>query len=310
MRLLDIKRLVTIAHEKFDLKFTSNNGGYYIENILESQKAIKALYDSGIYEFNETSINALTELISSKIDKWKVDGGQYNTYKAQSDKIKTVINTFYSWLSRYVPTEETETTINIKLPTINNFTDLTITANCLKKAFSQIVPEAGGNIQVKQLDHGSYWIIIDVGSVDAVYFIGLLVSAAYYIAVKVVNLLKTIEELKSVRLDNQIKEKQIEKDFIKRKAQEEAEKINEEYFGKNKEQDIANHNERKGRICVSLEELVKIIRSGGEIHQSIEAKGNNIDDLYPKYNTSISFTPIALLSKQELNEINDSEENN
>lgn len=65
MRLLDIKRLVTIAHEKFDLKFTSNNGGYYIENILESQKAIKALYDSGIYEFNETSINALTELLSS-----------------------------------------------------------------------------------------------------------------------------------------------------------------------------------------------------------------------------------------------------
>lgn len=252
----------------------------------------------------------MTELLSSKIDRWKVDGGQYNTYKAQSDKIKTVINTFYSWLSRYVPTEETETTINIKLPTINNFTDLTIAVNCLKKAFSQIVPEAGGNIQVKQLDHGSYWIIIDVGSVDVVYFIGLLVSAAYYIAVKVVNLLKSIEELKSVRLDNQIKEKQIEKDFIKRKAQEEAEKINEEYFGENKEQDIANHNERKGRICVSLEELVKIIRSGGEIHQSIEAKGNSIGDLYPKYNTSISFTPIVLLSKQEPNEINDSEENN
>lgn len=108
----------------------------------------------------------------------------------------------YQWINRYVPTEETETIINIKLPQINTLSDFAASANCIKKALSQVVSEAGGNIKVKQLDHGSYWLIIDVGTIEAVVFVGLLVSAAYRIAMKVINTLKAIEELKSLRLDN------------------------------------------------------------------------------------------------------------
>lgn len=93
-----------------------------------------------------------------------------------------------------------------------------------------------------------------------------------------------------------------ERKFIQSKAQEEAKKINQEQFGKTKGEDLANFNEREGRICVSIEELVKIIRVGGEIHQSLEAP-KTVSELYPQYNTSLSFTPIALLSKQEGNEI-------
>lgn len=108
----------------------------------------------------------------------------------------------YQWINRYVPTEETETIINIKLPQINTLSDFAASANCIKKALSQVVSEAGGNIKVKQLDYGSYWLIIDVGTIEAVVFVGLLVSAAYRIAMKVINTLKAIEELKSLRLDN------------------------------------------------------------------------------------------------------------
>lgn len=310
MRLIDIKRYINIAYENFKPNFSNNGSYYYLENVQQVKKAIQALRDAGILEFSETKFDITDQILSFMMERCVLDGNQYKVYKDEFSKIQAVITVMYQWINRYVPTEETETIINIKLPQINTLSDFAASANCIKKALSQVVSEAGGNIKVKQLDHGSYWLIIDVGTIEAVAFVGLLVGAAYRIAMKVINTLKAIEELKSLRLDNQLKEYQIdERKFIQSKAQEEAEKINQEQFGKIKGEDLANFNEREGRICVSIEELVKIIRAGGEIHQSLEAP-KTVSELYPKYNTSLSFIPIALLSKQEGNEIKEDDSTN
>ena len=310
MRLIDIKRYINIAYENFNPKFSNNGSYYYLENVQQVKKAIQALRDAGILEFSETKFDMTDQILSFMMERCVLDGNQYKVYKDEFSKIQAAITVMYQWINRYVPTEETETIINIKLPQINTLSDFAASANCIKKALSQVVSEAGGNIKVKQLDHGSYWLIIDVGTIEAVVFVGLLVSAAYRIAMKVINTLKAIEELKSLRLDNQLKEYQLdERKFIQSKAQEEAKKINHEQFGKTKGEDLANFNEREGRICVSIEELVKIIRAGGEIHQSLEAP-KTVSELYPKYNTSLSFTPIALLSKQEGNEIKEDDSTN
>lgn len=301
MRLLDIKRYINIAYENFDPKFSNNGNYYYLDNILRTKKAILALHDSGIMNYTDSAFG--TQIVTSLTDRFILEGRQYNTFKNESVNIKYVINVMYKWLEEYVSTVETETIINIKLPQINTLSDFAVSAGCIKKALSQLIPEVGGNINVKQLDHGSYWLIIDVGTIEAVVLVGALAGAAYRIAVKIISIRKSIEELKSIKLDNQLKELQIEeREYIKAKAQEEAERINQEQFGKTKDEDPANFNERKGRISVSIEELVKIIRAGGEIHQSLEAP-KTISELYPKYNTSLSFTPIALLSSQEKNDI-------
>lgn len=301
MRLLDIKRYINIAFENFDPKFSNSGNYYYLDNILQTKKAIQALQDSGIMDSSVSAFSS--QIMTSLADRFILDGKQYNVFKNEAGNIKYVINVINQWLNKYVPTEETETIINIKLPQINTLSDFAASALCLKKALSQLIPEVGGNINVKQLDHGSYWLIIDVGTIEAVALVGFLAGAAYQIAIKTINMLKTIEELKSINLDNQLKELQIdEKKYIKAKAQEEAKRINQEQFGKTKDEDPANFNEREGRICMSLEELVKIIRAGGEIHQSLEAP-KTVSELYPKYNTSLLFTPIALLSNQESNDI-------
>ena len=310
MRLIDINRYINIAYENFNPKFSSNGNYHYLENVQQIKTALQALRDAGILEFSETKFDITDQILSFMMERCVLDGNQYKVYKDEFSKIQAVITAMYQWINRYVPTEETETIINIKLPQINTLSDFAASANCIKKALSQVVSEAGGNIKVKQLDHGSYWLIIDVGTIEAVALVGLLVGAAYRIAIKVINALKAIEELKSLRLDNQLKEYQLdERTFIKAKAQEESEKINQEQFGKTKDEDPANFNERNGRICVSIEELVRIIRAGGEIHQSLEAP-KTVSELYPKYNTSLSFTPIALLSKQEGNEIKEDDSTN
>lgn len=301
MRLLDIKRYINIAYENFDPKFSNSGNYYYLDNILQTKEAIQALYDANLLECSPTSINVFSKITESLRDRFILDANQHNVFKKECDKVKFTIDILYQWINKYVPTEETETLINIKLPQINTLTDFAVSANCIKKALSQTVAEIGGNIQVKQLDHGSYWLIIDVGTIEAVTLVGVLVGAAYKIVIKVINMLKAIEELNSIKLDNQYKELQIdEKEYIKAKAQEEAKRINREQFD-NKDEDPANFNEREGRICVSIEELVKIIRAGGEIHQSLEAP-KTVSELYPKYNTSLSLTPIALLSGQESND--------
>ena len=301
MRLLDIKRYINIAYENFEPKFSNNGNYYYLDNILQTKKAIMALHDSGIMNYTDSAFSA--QIATSLTDRFILEVRQYNIFRSESTNIKYVINVMYKWLGEYVPTEETETIINIKLPQINTLSDFAASAGCIKKALSQLIPEVGGNINVKQLDHGSYWLIIDVGTIEAVALVGALAAAAYRIAVKIISIRKSIEELKSIRLDNQLKELQIEeKEYIKAKAKEEAERINQEQFGNTKDEDPANFNERDGRISVSIEEFVKIIRAGGEIHQSLEAP-KTVSELYPQYNTSLSFTPIALLSGQEKNDI-------
>lgn len=301
MRLLDIKRHINIAYKNFDPKFSTSGNYYYLDNVLQTKKAIQALHDSGVMDYSSSIFSS--QIMTSLANRFILEGNQYNAFKSEAGNIKYIINIMYMWLNKYVTTEETETIVNIKLPQINTLSDFAVSANCIKKALSQLIPEVGGNINVKQLDHGSYWLIIDVGTIEAIVLIGALASAAYQIAIKTINMLKTIEELKSIRLDNQLKELQIdEKEYIKAKAQKEAKRINQEQFGKTKDEDPANFNEREGRICVSIEELVKIIRAGGEIHQSLEAP-KTVCELYPKYNTSLSFTPIALLSNQESNDI-------
>lgn len=296
MRLIDIKRYINIAKENFKPTLTTSNGYYFIGNVLQTQKAINALYDSGIIEYSELRIDIYTEVLSSKMNSWKVDANQYSTYKKEFEKVQLIIDTFSQWLDRYVPLEEKDTNINIKLPQINTLSDFTASALCIKKAFSQVVSEFGGDIRVKQFDYGSSWIILEADSIETVKLIGAIVSSAYIITKWLLGLLKMYEEFRSLKLDNKLKEMEIEeKEYIKAKALQESEKINRDFF-KN-EDDKLTINEREDRISVSIMEFVRILRAGGEIHPSLTSS-KTIEDIYPKYSTSISFTPTPLISQQ------------
>ena len=308
MRLIDIKRNVSIAHENFKPNLSTLNAGCFFDNIKQTQIAIQALYDAGLLEYSEFKIDTYTEIMSLGVNRLKIDSNLYNVFSNEFKKIDAIINFMFEWLNRYVPAEETETTVNIKLPKINDLSDFSASALCIKKALSQIVSEAGGNIKVKQFDHGSFWLIIDVGTMEAVKLIGAIVTAAYATAKGVLNLLKTIEELKSLKLDNLDKLNKLqEREFIHKKALQEAEKINNKFYLQKENEDHTASNERCDRICVSITELVKLLRAGGEVHPALESK-KTIDDIYPKYTTSLSFTPItALLTQQDSSDVKEND---
>lgn len=302
MRLIELKRKIDFADENFDLKFSSSNGSYFIENVLKCKDAISALIDSQIlpsgYEKEDVFIDVVQSSFTNRII---VDNPTYNFFVAISHRIKYMLGCLHGWMTKYIDSEETDTTINIKLPNITNLNDLASTSLMLKKSLSQVVADIGGEVKVKQLDHGSYWVIIDVTTVNAVALIGSLVWGAVKIVKLVIETNVTYQQYVNYKLKNEallaVKEKNNE--IIKSEISKEAEKINQEYFEN-------NDPERRGRISVSIDELCKLIQAGGEVHPaSYIEKGNKGE--YPDY-TKLLFTQKKISEidhKKESNDVNE-----
>lgn len=315
MRLIDIKRSINIAYENFKPKYSNTSGNYYIDNILNMKVAIQELYNINILEHGENHLDMYTTVMSCITNRLTFDANQINGYRNEFDKMECTLRVMCQWINSYVTTEETETTINIKLPQIENLKDFAATGNTIKKAFSRVIPEIGGEVKIKQFDHGSYWLIIDVGVVEAVFFIGGLVSAALVILKKVLGVVESFKTIQSLDLDCQIKKiniKELEEKTIKKETLEKAAELNNKYFEKNNQEDVQTDiNERIDRISTSLSELTKLLKAGGEIHPSLIAP-QEAEMLYPKFeDKSLSYTPIGLLMNENCNiEVNEEKGDN
>lgn len=299
MRLLDIKRYINFAYENFDPKFSSGNSTYYLDNVLNLKKSIQALYDSEILVFSETEIDAYTLIVSSITDRFILDGNQHNTYKRELDKLKYTISVLHSWINRYVTTEETEDIINIKLPIIQSLDLLTKSCSMVDKALTQSVSEFGGEIKFKQLDYGSSWITISAKTGAAADFIMGLTKVAYGVAKKYYNIKLMQKEYELQGMVNEMIttiqkfNEKIKNDEINKKAEE----IEKQYY-----KDKSSDPERIGRLRNSINELVKLIELGGEIHPSAlleKSKENQID-----YKSISAIIPQGLLTDNKSEDTN------
>lgn len=314
MRLIDIKRSINIAFENFHPKFSSNNTGtYYIDDIQKVKNAIRELDHIGFLHIKDSNDDLLAQINASITNHFILNGTQNEAYKTLFDKLNYSIVMLHQWINNYVTAEETETTINIKLPQIDNLKDFAAAGNTIKKALSRVIPEVGGEVRVKQFDHGSYWLIIDVGVIEAVLLVGGLVSTAFVILKKVLGVVESFKTIQSLDLDCQIKKitiKELEEKTIKKEALEKAVELNNKYFEKkNQEDNQTDINERIDRLSTSLSELIKLLKAGGEIHPSLIAT-QETENLYPRFeDKSLPFTPIGLLTTENYNgEINKEQE--
>ena len=105
------------------------------------------------------------QILSFMMERCVLDGNQYKVYKDEFSKIQAAITVIYQWINRYVPTEDSEDIINIKLPAVQDIGALSKICSLIDKALSQTVSEYGQQVKFKQLDYGSSWITIS-GSSD------------------------------------------------------------------------------------------------------------------------------------------------
>lgn len=277
MRLLDIKKYINIAYENFNPQYSTSGSYYYIDNILQTKKAIKALYDAGILEHSPLKIDIYTQIIESFRDRFSLDGTQYINCKKELDKTKYTIDIMYNWINRYVPMEDSEDIINIKLPSIQDIGTLSKICSLIDKALSQTVSEYGQQVKFKQLDYGSSWISISVVTSGAAALVMALAKAAFYVAKKFYGIKLMAKEYERYSMGNEIMRtiKETNEKIIQSEMAKQAEDIEKAYY-----KDQNSDPERVGRIRAAISELTKLIELGGEIHPSAlleEKEENKID---------------------------------
>lgn len=105
-----------------------------------------------------------------------------------------------------------------------------------------------------------------------------------------------------MRLDIHLKEleiKELEEKMVREKAIHEASELNKIYFKKENES-TTDKNERLDRIVVSLSEIVKLLKAGGEVRPALGIK-NEIENIFPDFKEkSISYAKTELLEEKEV----------
>lgn len=177
----------------------------------------------------------------------------------------------HQWINNYVTTEETEKTINIKLPQTNELREFSITIDLLERALSEIsIINGGGEIKIEQLDHGSLWIIISVCSMQIVKAISKATNAALDIAKKKVELDLMKETLKRSKIETQAIESyvKLQETIINQLLQEYSEQLEDQ---KEEDSNGLAKAERRNRYKKALDELTTLISAGAEFHPSLTA---------------------------------------
>lgn len=297
MRLLDIKHSVNIAKEYFKFSTRNNNGVYYIHGIQSLKVAFRELIRAGIVKEENTFVE---QILHTESDFLSSDSSAYSTRVQFLNDNNFFLTQFHSWINEYVPTKESETILNIKLPNIKNFKDLENSSITLRKSLSQIVPEVGGTLDIKQLDYGSSWIIIAVGTITAVKLVLSLVKAAFDVTQKGIDLAKSHQEYKKIKMDNTTLEllTKLNNEILQKEIEKLAVDIDSDFFNEKdqKTKDRQPENERIGRIKNSIKNLSSFFKSGGEIYASLNAPAE-IKSEIPDYKRLEPFEFAGLLAE-------------
>lgn len=292
MRLIDIKHSINIARKYFGFSSRNSNGIYYIDGIQELKVAFIELKKVGLVtegnDFIEEILNTSSSFLSSDATTYSVRTKILNNYMF-------LLERFHTWINDYLPIDDSETTINIKLPDLKSFKDLERVSAELRRALNQVTSEIGGEIKIKQLDYGSSWVIIDVNVVAAVPFIFAVVKGGLYLLKEFHSIRKSAEELKKIKIDNKFEEqfKQAQLQLETLKVKELSLKIDKEYFS-----DKPSDNERLKRIEDSLINIRSFLEKGGEVYPSLIAQEEIVDEV-PDYK-SITEIVQGLLEEEKI----------
>lgn len=288
MRLIEIKQLVNIAYENFKPKYDNSNGNYFVDNVIALKVAIQSLYDAGIIERDSCIIaDIFTTIDSSMTDRIILNGNQINNFKSEIAKLQSTITVLHNWINRYVPDEEDEETINIKLPQLYKMDDLTKASTIINRALSQSVSEIGGELKIKHLEYGSSWIIISVGAIAAAKLVIVLANAAFKVAQKYygIKMIQQQYDRYSMGTDMLKTIKEANEKIIADEIRGLAENIEKEFYEK-------KDNERVERLRVSITEMTKLIELGGEIHPSLIIAQDNKSQI-PDYKSLLGIIKSA-----------------
>lgn len=274
MRLIDIKRSINIANKNFEFSRSTSSGNYYIYGIQGLKIAFRELIKCN---FLNTDNEFVQEILSSSSDSLNSDSTQYNSRLEFLKYVQFLLTNLHVWINDYVPSDQEDDVVNIKMPNSRTFDELTKVSRELHFAFSPVVNDyEGGKIEIVQFDHGSFWCIVKVGTA-ALLVAGLVWSGAV-VAKKIMECRNSYEVYKNVKLRNELLQelKEVAESEVKLVVAQEAAMIQNEHFNK-------EDNEQLERIKNSIYNISELILKGTEIQPSLTAP-EEVENLFPDFN--------------------------
>ena len=282
MRLRDIRALVENNYEKLFLKgqVTGNNTGfYYLQGHVEAIDAILNLQPLKFLQDEINKLEGMPDIFSSRINRITVTSSDYQSFIRIIEDIKLKCRGILDAMDEALP-EQDENSISIKLPQVNDLTELSKYARDLEIIFNQVLTHESINskVIVQNFDSGSYWIELAINGSIAIHFVGSLAWVAAVISKKIYEINITKEQVKTIELTNTAREeilKGLEKQ-ITTLCEGEAKNLLHQ-------NNIENYDpEFLGRVQLSIKLLANLIFKGAEVHHAISAP-EEVRNLFPDY---------------------------
>ena len=244
-----------------------------ITNIKNFKSAISLL--DNIFGLENLSVNIRKILENSVSDTEQVTQNEYTKLSKEILELKKYLLAFYTLLHSQIP-DESKNSLNIKLPPINDFEDLSKVSKELHNAISKVIfnEDINGTEQIVSVENGSIWINVIVGA-GALPLMGSLIWAASAVYKYILQCRVAEEHLRGLKLQHDGIENilKLQVSSIKNVIEAEAIFIQSEHFKNNEAENLE-------QIKNSIRIFSELIQKGAEIKPAITSP-KEIKGLFP-----------------------------
>ncbi|SHF94085.1 hypothetical protein [Flavobacterium johnsoniae] len=247
---------------------------YNISNLVKIRSVIDELKSLNLFDnITETLFNSA--IYTTVNDSIRVQPQEHNKIIDSLNLLQKLVFNFLNVLTNTIPEESTDS-INIKLPPVNDFDELSKVSREIHLALSQVIfnDDVNGQTKIVSVENGSIWLNVFVGA-TAVGVIASLVWSAAVIYKKILEGKLLEEQIRGLKVKNESLEDVLEaqKASTAIMIEAEAKHINSEHFSENLPENIE-------KIKNSISIFADLIAKGAEVHPALVAP-ENVSNLFP-----------------------------
>jgi hypothetical protein len=275
MRIREIKNIISNNIGNFNFKSESVGGNFSLK---ELNKFRRALYE---LENSKLLIQDINDLKSSLVfqtgeDNIVVSSQELNRITLLKNNLSKLFKNILLSLES-ISGGQSENTISIKLPEIHDLEDLNKILNDIQSALQQAIinVKINGQIKIVNVESGSIWFDIFLGSMAALNLVGGLAwaSAVVYKKIQEGKIFEQHARGLEIKNESLVEIQKAQKKSIDLLIDAEARNLYDEHFSNDDKEQIS-------RLKHSINLFSKLMERGTEIHPLLNTP-ETVDNLFP-----------------------------
>lgn len=271
------KKIIDNLHVVFDRTINGATAYINIKGLKKFRIAVTILEKTAFYSDDIKEIKN-TAVYTTADDSIVIKEQEGVKIQQLIENLNKSINSFYIALSSMMKNIPSNS-ISIKLSGVTDFSDLSKAASAFDKILSQSIlnSEINGDVKIENVENGSIWLDVYLGSSAAVSLIGSMAWSSAVIYKKIQEGRIIEEHVKSLKIKNEslAEIKNAQKEAIELMIDAEANNLYIENFKNNDPEQIER---LKHSIKLMSDQIVK----GAEIHPGLNMP-ENVRNLFPDY---------------------------